>query len=79
MAVSELQDDGLVALDADHLFEPSTTKIGIRKSTFLRSFMYEFIEEFAPHLTKERVEQAMEAATQEEVDAIFTNVELPTY
>src|SRR5699024_4208390 len=79
MAVSELQHDGLVALDADHLFEPSTTKIGIRKGTFLRSFMYEFIEEFAPHLTKERVEQAMEAATQEEVDAIFTNVELPTY
>lgn len=79
MAVDELQDKGLVALNADHLFEPSTTSVGIRKGTFLRGFMYEFIEAFAPHLTRELVDEAMQAPNQEHVNAIFSGVKLPTY
>lgn len=79
MAVDDITDKGLVALDASHLFESSTTKIGIRKGTFLRGFMYDFIEGFAPHLTRERVDEAMEASSQELVDSIFADVQLPTY
>lgn len=77
MAVDDTVDKGLVALDASHLFESSTTKIGIRKGTFLRGFMYEFIEGFAPHLTRERVDEAMLANSQERVDKIFADIELP--
>jgi LysR family cys regulon transcriptional activator len=75
----EPQKDGadLVALDASHLFENSTTRIGFRKGTFLRGFMYDFIREFAPHLTRERVEAAILAHTREEMDEIFRGVELP--
>lgn len=75
----EPQKDGadLVALDASHLFENSTTRIGFRKGTFLRGFMYDFIREFAPHLTRERVEAAIMAHTREEMDEIFRGVELP--
>ena len=53
MAFDEKQDQDLVCLDASHLFDYSTTKIGFRKGTFLRGYMYDFIQQFAPHLTPE--------------------------
>ena len=52
MAYDEDADGDLVAIDAGHLFGKSITRIGIRKDTFLRSYMYEFIRLFAPHLSK---------------------------
>lgn len=78
MAFDVQNDKGLVALPAQHLFAPSTTKIGFRKGTFLRNYMFEFIETFAPHLTKPVVEEAMQQRTQDAVDRLFKNVELPT-
>lgn len=50
-------DADLVALRADHLFEPSTTHIGFRRSMFLRGYMYEFIAAFAPHLTPNLIDE----------------------
>lgn len=78
MACSE-SDTDLVAIDASHLFEPSVTKIGFRKGTFLRGFMYDFIELFAPHLTKAVVDEAVERHTRSELDELFSHIELPTY
>lgn len=78
MACNE-NDPDLVALDASHLFEPSVTKIGFRKGTFLRGFMYDFIELFAPHLTKAVVDEAVERHTRSELDELFSHIELPTY
>ncbi len=77
MAVDPVQDKDLVTLEAGHLFEASTTSIGFRKGTFLRGYMYEFIQEFAPHLTRERVDAAAEALSNEERDALFAGIELP--
>jgi LysR family cys regulon transcriptional activator len=51
MAVDPVSDPDLVKLDANGIFSHSTTKIGFRRSTFLRSYMYDFIQRFAPHLT----------------------------
>ncbi|WP_305792357.1 HTH-type transcriptional regulator CysB, partial [Arhodomonas sp. KWT] len=51
MAFDPERDRGLVALDASELFEPSVTSIGFRRGTYLRGYMYDFIEAFAPHLT----------------------------
>ena len=73
MAVDPVQDKGLVNLDAGHLFEPSTTRIGFRKGTFLRGFMYEFLQTFAPHLTRERVDAAVRASTREEREVLFAD------
>ena len=50
MAYEPAMDSDLVALDASHLFESSVTRIGIRRGTFIRGYMYDFIEAFAPHL-----------------------------
>ncbi|MCC7410318.1 MAG: HTH-type transcriptional regulator CysB [Gammaproteobacteria bacterium] len=78
MAYDPDADEELEAIDASHLFEPSITKIGFRRGTFLRGFMYELMELFAPHLTRDAVDRANAAATPEEVEALFRDVELPT-
>jgi LysR family transcriptional regulator, cys regulon transcriptional activator len=59
MAYDPKRDTALRALDASHLFEASTTRIGIRKNSYLRGYMYDFIEMFAPHLTRSVVDAAM--------------------
>jgi LysR family cys regulon transcriptional activator len=52
-------DHDLVQLPADHLFEPSTTHIGFRRGIFLRGYMYEFISQFAPHLTRSLIDEVI--------------------
>lgn len=79
MAYDPERDHGLEAIDAGHLFEASTTKIGFRRGTFLRSYMYDFIELFAPHLKRELVESAQRSRSKEEVDSLFSDMELPTH
>ncbi|HAS15162.1 MAG TPA: transcriptional regulator CysB, partial [Idiomarina abyssalis] len=51
--------------------------IGFRRGTFLRTYMYDFIENFAPHLTREQVQKATQLKTQEEIDKLFENCSLP--
>jgi LysR family transcriptional regulator, cys regulon transcriptional activator len=65
MAFDPKQDNHLRVIDASHLFETSTTNIGIRRGVYLRSYTYEFIELFAPHLDRKTVETAMKAKTME--------------
>lgn len=77
MAYEPEVDKDLVVLDASHLFEPSTTKIGFRKGTFLRGYMYDFIHLFAPHLTKDVIKQVLECSSRTEIDEIFAHQELP--
>ena len=79
MAVDPVVDKDLVLLDGSHLFQSSTTKICFRKGIFLRSYMYDFIERFAPHLTRDLVDKALAMKTPYEVEALFANIELPTY
>jgi len=61
MAYDPKRDRGLRALDASHLFEPSTTRIGLRRNFYLRGYLYDFIELFAPHLDRKTVVAAMTA------------------
>lgn len=77
MAIDERLDEDLVTIDASHLFEYSTTKIGFRKGTFLRSYMYDFIERFAPHLTKDVIEKAMTQKNNDDIEKMFRGLTLP--
>lgn len=79
MAYDEELDDDLVALDASHLFESSITKIGFRRGTFLRGFMFDFIQQFAPHLSRDIVEEACRRHTKIELDELFSGIDLPAY
>jgi LysR family cys regulon transcriptional activator len=46
-------------LDAAHLFASSTTRIALRKGTFLRGYLYDFIAGFAPALDRAAVDAAL--------------------
>ncbi|MFN8868613.1 MAG: CysB family HTH-type transcriptional regulator [Pseudomonadota bacterium] len=59
VAFDEARDSGLVALDARHLFATNTTRIALRRGTLLRGYVYDFIETFAPTLTREVVRRAL--------------------
>src|ERR1044071_6860109 len=59
MAFDEKRDRELRAIDASHLFESSTTRLGIKRGAYLRRYAYEFIELFAPHLPRTVVERAV--------------------
>ncbi len=79
MAIDEELDSDLVALDASHLFATSVTKIGFRRGTFLRGFMYDFLEKFAPHLDREMVNKAYECHSRLELDELFRDVKIPSF
>ncbi|MDQ7990460.1 MAG: HTH-type transcriptional regulator CysB [Candidatus Dactylopiibacterium sp.] len=59
MAFDPLVDRELAAADASHLFESSTTRIGLPRNAWLRGYAYAFIELFAPHITRHVVDAAM--------------------
>jgi len=58
MAFDAKRDRALRAIDASHLFESSTTRMGIKRGAYLRRYAYDFIELFAPHLPREIVARA---------------------
>lgn len=74
MAYDPVIDHDLVAVDASHLFAPSTVYIGCRKGTFMRQFMIDFVGLFAPHLTPPVIEAAMAARDGEARQALFAEV-----
>ena len=77
MAYEPAEDSDLVAIDASHLFQPSTVYIGCRRATFLRQYMIDFVGLFAPHLTPERIEAAFAARTPDACALLFESVKLP--
>lgn len=60
IAVDSQRDNHLRVLDAGHLFEINTTRLAIKRGTWLRGYVYSFIETFAPTLTKEEVLRALQ-------------------
>lgn len=59
MAFDPVRDTQLRALDAKHLFRTNTTRIAVRRGAYLRGYAYDFIELFAPHLSRKMIDQAM--------------------
>jgi len=79
MAYDPIADSDLVMLDAKHLFRSSITQIGFRRGTFLRGFMYDFVELFSPHLPRNVVDEAHQCHGREELNGLFNHIELPEY
>ncbi|MBK7353832.1 MAG: HTH-type transcriptional regulator CysB [Nitrosomonas sp.] len=71
MAFDASRDQQLRSIDASHLFEPSTTRVGISRNSYIRGYSYDFIEMFAPHLTHEIVKSAMKGKAQQNQTASF--------
>jgi len=69
IAFDEERDRNLRALDARHLFAVNLTRLAVRRGTFLRGYVYAFIESFAPSLTRAVVDAALASAPGTRFDA----------
>jgi len=64
-AFREGKEDGLVALDCDHLFPAQTTRLAFRRGAYLRGYTVEFIRLLAPHVRREDLEQLANTAAED--------------
>jgi LysR family cys regulon transcriptional activator len=63
---------------AKGLFPTVTTWIGMPRDRALRRYMLDFISLFAPHWPRESIEQATTAKSQDVVDELAKQIDLPT-
>jgi LysR family cys regulon transcriptional activator len=77
MAIEKQDDTDLVHIDTSDLFPAHTTWVGFRRGGLLRKYQLDFIQLFAPHLTRRVIERAANASTQADVDEITSGLELP--
>jgi LysR family transcriptional regulator, cys regulon transcriptional activator len=77
MALSPNDDADLIPIDATALFPRHTTWIGYRRGMLIRRYMYDFLQLFAPHLDRRRVDQASEASDATAVAQLFESITLP--
>ncbi|MDB5867621.1 MAG: Transcriptional regulator CysB [Betaproteobacteria bacterium] len=68
LAFDPERDTRLRSRDASHLFESNTVHLGVRRNDYLRSYVLDFIEMFAPALRRERVEKAMRSVAEAPAD-----------
>jgi LysR family transcriptional regulator, cys regulon transcriptional activator len=59
MAYDAERDANLAMRDVSHLFPPSTTYVGVRRDSYLRKYMYAFIQLLAPHFDQKAVNQLL--------------------
>ena len=78
MAVLEADLADFHATCAKGLFPTVTTWIGIPRDRALRRYMLDFIALFAPHWPRESIEQAATASSQDQVDELARQVDIPT-
>lgn len=63
LAYERDRDKGLRAIDASHLFEANTIHVGVRRNDYLRGYVLDFIEMFAPQLKRGQVESRLRTGT----------------
>ena len=77
VAIDPNLDRDLVSIDASHLFAAHTTWIGFSRAGLLRGYMYELMHLLAPHLNRRLVDRSMRAETQDELNKLFADIQLP--
>jgi len=71
MAFDPKRDKNLRSIDASHLFEPSTTRIGISRNSYIRGYVFDFIGMFAPHLDHASIQAKLESSKSD--DSVIAN------
>ena len=59
VAFDAQRDAPLVSVPVGNLFGMNTTRVGIRQGVFMRSLAYDFIQMFAPQLTRKLIDRAL--------------------
>ena len=62
MAFEPARDTELRMIEIDDLFPLNTTRIAFRRDGYLRRYVYDFIELFAPQLTRDAIERSRSGA-----------------
>ena len=75
VAFDSAKDKNLRIVSASHLFQSSLLNVSIRKHTYQRSFLRSFISLYAPHLSRDIVQQAMDGVV---VDMAQIKLNVPT-
>jgi LysR family cys regulon transcriptional activator len=65
-AFRKASDEGLRALDCDHLFPAQTTRLAYKRGAYLRGYTIEFIRLIAPHVRGADLKQLEQAAARED-------------
>ncbi|MGI9221673.1 MAG: LysR substrate-binding domain-containing protein [Woeseiaceae bacterium] len=78
MAILEEDMTEFHATCAKGLFPTVTTWIGMPRDRALRRYMLDFIELFAPHWPRESIELATTAESQQVIDKLVDDIQLPT-
>ncbi len=79
MAVNPEQDKDLDVLSAKALFGVSTSHIAIKKDKYIKSYVFQFIELFAPHLRLSVVEQALLLSDSHSLSKLFSQFSIPFF
>ncbi|WP_019141580.1 CysB family HTH-type transcriptional regulator [Noviherbaspirillum massiliense] len=59
MAIDQNRTQGLQSIEAAHLFAPNVARLAVRRGAYLRSYIYDFILQFAPELKRAEIENAL--------------------
>jgi len=59
IAYDPARDHALHAIDVRHLFEVNTTRLAVRRGSYLRDYAYDFIQTFASPLSRALVDRAL--------------------
>jgi LysR family cys regulon transcriptional activator len=62
MAVDQGQHLELLSIGAAHLFKPNIARLAVRRGAYLRSYTFDFIQQFAPELTRTDIVNALNEA-----------------
>ena len=78
VAYNDHDDSDLAVINTSLVLDSYLTSIVMRKGSFLRSYMYDFIETFAPHLDRRVVDEVMSLSSSEDQEKYFINIDIPT-
>jgi LysR family cys regulon transcriptional activator len=67
IAYDDERDRHLRALEARHLFAVNMTRLALKRGSYLRAYVYDFIESFAPSLTRKVVQRALDGGKVDEL------------
>ncbi|WP_028862248.1 LysR substrate-binding domain-containing protein [Psychromonas aquimarina] len=78
VAADNICDQDVVAISIENLIPSSYAWICYSRNVFLQKYMYDFIEHFAPHLTRE-VMESISSLTTKEIVKMSQSFDLPNY
>ena len=77
MAYDPELDADLVMIEARNLFQDNIAYLGFTRTLYFRQYMFDFIEQLAPHLTTELIQLAQATKNNDAVSKLLVDINLP--